>query len=195
MNFVLLSQSFYCTFGKQLLYNKFYFQKILSDRKQSSTRKKIPIKAWPTWRQMPINKGFVGHATHGETEGAIKNFRLYFPENIRWREFTPITSARTLLMSIPWFYLGQHHALKMALCMQCRGWIICRHKMKQLYSLLFFTPDMNWWFNHPPTKWGKLNSYLQAHKLKGVPVIPIHWTGVCRLDHFDGLERGWPRGR
>ena len=28
-----------------------------------------------------------------------------------------------------------------------------------------------------------------------VPVRPIHWTGVCRLDHFDGLQRGRPRGR
>ena len=27
-----------------------------------------------------------------------------------------------------------------------------------------------------------------------VPVKPIDWTGVCRLDQFDGLQRGWFRG-
>ena len=30
---------------------------------------------------------------------------------------------------------------------------------------------------------------------KSLPVRPIHWTGVCRLDHFDGLQRGRSRGR
>ena len=28
----------------------------------------------------------------------------------------------------------------------------------------------------------------------GLPVKPIDWTGVCRLDQFDGLQRGWFRG-
>ena len=27
-----------------------------------------------------------------------------------------------------------------------------------------------------------------------IPVKPIDWTGVCRLDQFDGLQRGWFRG-
>ena len=35
---------------------------------------------------------------------------------------------------------------------------------------------------------------LKTLDSSGIPVKPIDWTGVCRLDQFDGLQRGWFRG-
>ena len=55
--------------------------------------------------------------------------------------------------------------------------------------------------SHSYTKQGPFNASLCEIKTKQrsfyvvyLPVKPIDWTGVCRLDQFDGLQRGWFRG-